>query len=59
MSTSKQILKERLESIKNEKDGQKALQKSIVVLELPFVVEEREIKKYFSRCGGGVERLEL
>lgn len=59
MSTSKQILKERLESIKNEKDGVKSLQKSIVVLELPFVVEEREIKKYFVRCGGGVERLEL
>jgi RNA recognition motif-containing protein len=59
MSTSKTILREKLEVVKNDKEGLKSLQKSIVVLELPFVVDEKEIKKYFSRCGGGVERAEL
>ena len=51
------LLKEKLNAIHEENKG--ALQKVIVCLELPFVVEEKEIKKFFAKCGGGVKSIEL
>lgn len=28
-------------------------------MELPFVVEESDVKKFFAKCSGGVKRLEM
>eukprot|EP01080_Neovahlkampfia_damariscottae_P002645 gene2645-3842_t len=56
-TTTKALLKEKLQALQDESKG--ALQKVIVCLELPFVVEEKEIKKFFAKCGGGVKSIEL
>eukprot|EP00761_Pharyngomonas_kirbyi_P014843 gb/GECH01014874.1/.p1 GENE.gb/GECH01014874.1/~~gb/GECH01014874.1/.p1 ORF type:complete len:127 (+),score=18.38 gb/GECH01014874.1/:1-381(+) len=47
--TTKEILKRRLEELE-EKDP-KALDRVVVVLELPFVVDEDEVKSFFKPCG--------
>ncbi|KAL9645426.1 hypothetical protein ABK040_002624 [Willaertia magna] len=59
MSTSRALIKSKLEEIQNSKDGEKLLKKTIVVFELPFVIEEQQIKDYFEKATGGISSVEL
>lgn len=48
--TSKTLIKEKLESIANT--DKKKIERMVILFELPFVVDESDIRKWFSKCGG-------
>jgi RNA recognition motif-containing protein len=45
------VVKEKLTEIKNA-GGEERLKRCVVVLELPFIIDEKEVEKYFSKCAG-------
>jgi hypothetical protein len=43
----------------SEINDPKRLKKTIVVLELPFVADDTDMKRYFSKCKGGVKSIDM
>ncbi|KAL0483211.1 U4/U6 snRNA-associated-splicing factor PRP24 [Acrasis kona] len=56
VTTSKALLLEKLNEIGADA---KRLKKTIVVMELPFVADESDMKKYFSKCKGSVRSIDI
>lgn len=37
----------------------KRLKRTIVVMELPFVADDTDMKRYFSKCKGGIKSIDM
>ncbi|KAG2373195.1 hypothetical protein C9374_012797 [Naegleria lovaniensis] len=59
MSTSRNLIKQKLEDILQEKEGEKILKRTIVVFELPFVAEEKQIREFFEKVSGGIASIDV
>ncbi|KAL9645250.1 hypothetical protein ABK040_002450 [Willaertia magna] len=57
MENNTSLLKRKLNEEK-DKDPE-FLKRAIVVLELPFVVDENQVQNFFKKCDGGLKRLEI
>ncbi|EFC39809.1 predicted protein [Naegleria gruberi] len=43
----------------NDKEGEKLLKRTIVVFELPFVAEEKQIREFFEKVSGGISSIDV
>jgi len=58
ITTSFSLMKDKLNEV-NEKDGSKSIQRMLVVFELPFVVDEDDIKRFFTKKVGVVKKIDM